>query len=156
VALDHLPERARFLHRQIVLCPAPRAGEVDVLDLVRAMVLGPTLQMGVADHPDLLEQGQGAIHGRGVHRREASLDPPGDVLWGDVPPGCQELLQDHLPLRGDPVAPLPEHRGHGGSLVHGPRLLQSRCMCIGGADASRGWTRIAPMSATGLGGTTGG
>jgi hypothetical protein len=103
---------------------------MDVLDLVGAVVLGPTLQMGVADHTDLLEHGQGAVHGRGVYGGEASLDPPGDVLWGDVSPGCQELLEDHLPLRGDPEAPLPEHGGHGGSLVHAPRLLQSRCTCI--------------------------
>jgi hypothetical protein len=94
---------------------------MDVLDLVGEVVLGPALQMGVADHPDLLEHGQGAVHRRCVHGRESSLDPAGDVLWGDVPSGCQELLQDHLPLRGDPVPPLSEHRGHGGSFVHGPQ-----------------------------------
>lgn len=157
MTLDHLPEGSRLLHRQIVLGPAQGAGEMDVLDLTGEVVLGPTLQMGVADHPDLLEHGQGSVHGRGVHGRETSLDPPGDVLWGDVPPGCQELIQDHLPLRGDPVAPLPEHRGHGGGLIHGPQatavaLHVHRCAaCLGGRAArSRHEQRRRGRSSSGL------
>jgi hypothetical protein len=118
---DDLTEGFRLFHRQVVLRTAPRAGQVDVLDLVGAVVLGPSLEVSVPDHPDLLEHGQGPVHGRGVHRGEAPVDPAGHVLRGDVPVGAKHLLQDHLTLRGDPVASLSEHpRDHRG-LVHDPQ-----------------------------------
>jgi hypothetical protein len=115
---DDLTEGFRLFHRQVVLRTAPRAGQVDVLDLVGAVVLGPSLEVSVPDHPDLLEHGQGPVHGRGVDRGEAPLDPTGQVLGGDVPVRAEHFLEDHLALRGDPVPPLAEDGSHGGRLVH--------------------------------------
>jgi hypothetical protein len=119
---DHTPQRVGLLHRQVVLGAAPGAGQMDVLDLVGAVVLGPSLQVGVTDHADRLEEGQGSIDGGGVDGGEPALDPPGEVERCDVPFGAEDLLEDDLPLGRDPVAAFPEHGRHGAGLVHGPSV----------------------------------
>ena len=133
MALDDALERLGLLDRQIVLRPAPGARQVDVLDLVGAVILGAALEMGVADYAHGLQQRQRPVHGRGVDRREAPLDPAGQVLGGDVPVRAEHFLEDHLPLRGDPVPSLAEDGSHGGRLVHVDSVpsvgLQRRCRC---------------------------
>jgi hypothetical protein len=49
VALDHALEVLRLLDRQVVLRAAPGARQVDVLDLVAAVVFGAALEMRVPD-----------------------------------------------------------------------------------------------------------
>jgi hypothetical protein len=122
VSLDHLPEADRLLHRQIVLGTAPGARQVDVFDLVRSVILGASLQVGVPHHPDLLQEGQGPVHRGRVHRGEAAVNPPGHVLRRDVPVGPEHLVHDGLPLGGDPVASLPQHGHHGGGTIHASRV----------------------------------
>jgi hypothetical protein len=133
VALDDALERLGLLDRQVVLRPAPGARQVDMLDLVGAVILGAALEMGVADDAHGLQQRQRPVHGRGVDRGEAPLDPTGQVLGGDVPVRAEHLLEDHLALRGDPVPPLAEDGSDGGRLVHvdsvPPGRLQRRCRC---------------------------
>jgi hypothetical protein len=123
VASDHAFQVLCFFDRQVVLGAAPGAGEMDVLDLVPPVVLCASFQVGVADHPDLLEHGQRPVHRGRVDRGEAPLDPTGHVLRRDVPVGPQHLIEDGFPLRGDPVPPLAEHGHHGVRSIHGSRLL---------------------------------
>jgi hypothetical protein len=128
VLLDKAPEGLGLVQREVVLGPAAGAGQVDVLDLVGAVVLGSSLQVGVTDHPHLLEEVHGSIHGRGVDRRQPPLHPPGHVLGRDVTPRAEDLPQDGLALRRDAVPPHPQHGDdRGGLLVHSSRLLQQRC-----------------------------
>jgi hypothetical protein len=140
---DHAPQRFGFLQRQVVLSAAPGAGQMDVLDLVRAVVLGPSLQVGVADHADRLEEGQGSVDRGRVDGGEPALDPPGDVERRDVPLGAEDLLEDDLSLGCDPVAALPEHGGHGPGLVHGTQRI-GRCNRIAGAARGQGWCGLPP------------
>jgi hypothetical protein len=113
--------------REVVLGAAPGAGEVDVAGVLGAVVLGPALEVGVLDHADVLEQGQGPVHGGRVHRGQTALDPAGHVLRGDVAVCAQDLREDGLALGGDPVAALPEHGHHPPDRIHAARLLHRRC-----------------------------
>jgi hypothetical protein len=127
MAADHALERLGLLQGQVVLGAAPRAGQVDMLDLVGAVVLGPGLEVGVANHADRLEERQRAVDGRRVDRGEPALDPTGDVQGRDVPLGAEDLLEDDLPLGGDAVAPFPEHGRHGPRLVHALSVSALAC-----------------------------
>lgn len=127
MAADHPLQRRDLVGREVVLGAAPRARQVDVARILGPVVLGATLEVGVPDHAHPFEHGQGAVHGRGVHGREPSLDPPGHVLRGDVSVGAQDLAEDGLALRRDPVPALPEHGHDGANPIHGPRLLHGSC-----------------------------
>jgi hypothetical protein len=91
---------------------------VYVARLVGSVVLGPSLQVRVADDAGLLEHPQGPIDGGGVDCRHPALDPAGHVLGRDVPLGLEHLLKDGLALRGDAIAALPERRRHGSKVGH--------------------------------------
>jgi hypothetical protein len=118
VPADHPLQRGHLADRQVVLGPAPGAGEVHVAGILGAVILRAALQVGVPDHADLLEQRQGSVHRGRVHRGEAALDPPGHVLGGDVPVGPEDLREDGLALGRDAVAALPEHGHQGSNPVH--------------------------------------
>jgi hypothetical protein len=137
VALDDALERLGLLDRQVVLRPAPGARQVNVLDLVGAVILGAALEMGVADDADGLQQRQRPVHGRGVDRGEAPLDPTGQVLGSDVPVRAEHLLEDHVALRGDPVPPLAEDGSDGGHLVHVDSVPPADCNGVAGAEHVR-------------------
>lgn len=120
VPADHPLQRGHLADRQVVLGAAPGAGEVDVAGILGAVVLGAALQVGVPDHPDLLEQREGPVHRGRVHRRQSSLDTAGHVLRGDVSVRPEDLRQDGLALGRDAVAALTEHGHHRSNPVHEP------------------------------------
>jgi hypothetical protein len=127
VPADDPFQRGHLAGREIVLGPAPGAGEVDVAGVLGAVVLGPALEVGVLDHADVLEQGHGPVHRGSVHGGEPALDPAGHVLRGDVAVGAQDLREDGLALGRDPVAALPEYGHHRPDPVHTVRLLHRSC-----------------------------
>jgi hypothetical protein len=141
VASDHALQVLRLLDRQVVLGAARRAGEVHVLDLVAPVILRAPLQVGMADHADLLQHGQGPVHGRCVDRGKAPLHSAGHILRGDVPVGPQHLIEDGFPLRGDPVPPLAKHGHHAVRSIHEPRLLLAIALQV------LGWLDLAPFLA---------
>jgi hypothetical protein len=144
VALDDALERLGLLDRQVVLRPAPGACQVDVFDLVGAVVFGAALEMGVADDAYGLQERQRPVHGRGVDRGEAPLDPTGQVLRRDVPVRPEHLLEDHLALGGDPVPPLAEDGSHGGRLVHVDSVPPVHCNGVAGAEHAEADQERAP------------
>jgi hypothetical protein len=147
VASDHALQVLGLLDRQVVLGATPGAGQVDVLDLVAPVILRAPLQVGMADYADLLEHGQRPVHGRRVDRREPPLDPAGHVLGCDVPVGPQHLIEDGLPLRGDPVPPLPEHGHHAVRSIHGSRLLLAIALQVPHKRRTAGDPPVASHSA---------
>ncbi len=105
VAADQLLEPAGLFERERVVLAAPSAREVHVLRVLGAVVLGPRLEVGVREHAELLEQGERAVDGRGVHPRHLALHRAGDRAGGDVALGLHHLRDDRVPLRGHTQAP---------------------------------------------------
>jgi len=100
---------------------------VDVARVFGAVVLGPALEVRVLDYTNVLEQGQGPVHGGRVDRGKPALDPAGHVLRGYVSVGAENFREDGLALGRDAVAALPEHGHHRPDPVHAVRLLHGRC-----------------------------
>jgi hypothetical protein len=92
---------------------------MDVVGFPGMVVSGTVLDVGVAHHADVLQHGQRPIHGGRVDCGKAALDAAGHLLRRDVSIRAEYLLQDGLSLRGDPEAPLPEHRCDGAAALHG-------------------------------------
>ncbi len=108
VALDEPLEPAGLLEGQLVVLTAVPAGQVDVVRLVRAVVLGPGLDVGVLEDADALEERERPIDGRCVHARHVALDLPRDRGGGDVSLRAHHLGDDRPPLRGHPEPTAPE------------------------------------------------
>src|SRR6266540_6798611 len=136
VAHDQLLEASGFVHRERVLGPAPRACQVDVLAVGSPVVLRAGFQVGMGEHPEVLEDPQGPVDRGGVHARHPLLDPPGDRGGADVPLGGHDLGDDRSPLGRHPESPGPqelEHRicrcRHGGSQCTARLAGAQSCGC---------------------------
>ena len=127
VAADQVAEGAGLGHRKVVLGAAAGAGQVDVVALAGAVVLGPALPVRVLDDAEILERGERAIDRRGVDRGHPATDAPGDGLGRDVPVRPEDLLDDRLALRRQAVTAGPQPTDDLLDLAHASTLLQRCC-----------------------------
>ena len=131
VALDQVQPGVASSSRAVVAA-APLAREVHVLGLVGLVVLGAGLEVGVLEHADLLEQGERAVDGRGVHARHLALHLAGDHAGEMWPVGAHHLGDDGTALRrhAQAAAPAAGPSRRCSRARFAPRMdLAARCRC---------------------------
>ena len=81
---------------------------MDVVVCVRVVVLGPPFAVSVSEDSNLFEQLESAVDGRGVHAWSLTLHSFDEIGGCDVSSAGHDLDDDGAPLRGHPVASLPQ------------------------------------------------
>ena len=153
---DHVLEPLRLLERERVLGAATRTGQVDVLRLGPAVILGARLEVRVREDPDIFERRQRAVHGRRIDARDSFPDPPGHSRRADVAVRRHDLGHDGPSLRRHPKSEgakeLDGILATGGSGLGGHARHCSTCMTMqqhhGGRARGRKTGYLARMTVT--------
>ena len=125
---EELVEWLDIAARETQRASAARAGEVDVARFLGPVIFDPTLEVGVGQDAELVEQSQSPVHGGGVASRHALLDLTGERRSAYVPRRRQRLHHDRSPLWGH-AQPAQAKLGDDMFRVllrHGPRVVAAR------------------------------